>query len=147
MNDTDNLWILEEPVSSVYNIKHRSFYLAKNVILFIGKQKLDKLYYSLFDQLIRSVSSIGANLVEGVAGASKKDFIKFNTIALKSANETKYWLCLIKDTLDLSKDELQKFIKETDEISKIIATIIIHTKGEKVENKKEEMDIDNNTEN
>ncbi len=142
--DADNLWILEEPDSSVYNIKHRSFYLAKNVILFIGKQRFDRLYFSLFDQLIRSVSSIGANLVEGVAGASKKDFIKFNIIALKSANETKYWLCLIKDTVELNKDEIQKFIKEADEISKIIATIIINTKKEKVNNKKLETDDNSN---
>jgi four helix bundle protein len=135
--DADNLWILEEPNSSVYNIKHRSFHLAKNVILFIGKQKIDGLCYSLFDQLIRSVSSIGANLVEGVAGASKKDFIKFNIIALKSANEAKYWLCLIKDTMELNKHEIQKFINEADEISRIIATIIINTKKEKVKKLKE----------
>ena len=126
--DDDNLWLVQEAESPVYNIRHRSFYLAKNVILFVSKQKYDKLYFSLFDQLIRSVSSIGANLVEGFAGSSKNDFVKFYTIALKSANETKYWLSLIKETIDLDKDELQKFIKETDEVSKIIATIIINTK-------------------
>ena len=126
--DDDNLWLVEEPESPVYNIRHRSFYLAKNVILFVSKQKYDKLYFSLFDQLIRSVSSIGANLVEGFAGSSKKDFVKFYTIALKSANETKYWLSLIKETMDFDKDEIQKFIKEADEISKIIATIIINAK-------------------
>jgi len=128
MDDTDNLWFVEEPESPVYNIRHRSFYLAKNVILFASKQKYDKLYFSLFDQLIRSASSIGANLVEGFAGSSKNDFVKFYTIALKSANETKYWLSLIKETADLDKGEIQKFTKETDEISKIIATIIINTK-------------------
>jgi|1185.fasta_scaffold100848_1 four helix bundle protein len=127
--DGDNLWLVEESESPVYNIRHRSFYLAKNVILFVSKQKYDKLYFSLFDQLIRIVSSIGANLVEGFAGSSKNDFVKFYTIALKSANETKYWLCLIKETLDFDEDDkIQKFIKETDEISKIIATIIINTK-------------------
>jgi four helix bundle protein len=127
--DGDNLWLVEESESPVYNIRHRSFYLAKNVILFVSKQKYDKLYFSLFDQLIRSVSSIGANLVEGFAGSSKNDFVKFYTIALKSANETKYWLCLIKETLDFDEDDkMQKIIKETDEISKIIATIIINTK-------------------
>src|SRR4051794_10509495 len=127
--DGDNLWLVEESESPVYNIRHRSFYLAKNVILFVSKQKYDKLYFSLFDQLIGIVSSIGANLVEGFAGSSKNDFVKFYTNALKSANETKYWLCLIKETLDFDEDDkIQKFIKETDEISKIIATIIINTK-------------------
>ena len=126
--DDDNLLLVEEAESPVYNIRHRSFYLAKNVILFVSNQKYDKLYFSLLDQLIRSVSSIGANLVEGFAGSSKNDFVKFYTIALKSANETKYWLSLIKETMDWDRDEIQKFIKETDEISKIIATIIINTK-------------------
>ena len=127
--DAEDLWIVEEPDSPIYNIKHRAFYLAKNVIQFLSKQKFEKLYFSLFDQLVRSVSSIGANLVEGIAGSSKNDFIKFNAIALKSANETKYWLCLLKDTVDIDKNELQKFIKETDEISKVIAKIIINAKS------------------
>src|SRR4051812_1502237 len=113
----------------VFNIKHRAYIFSKNVVLYIGALKIDKIYFSIFDQLIRSATSVGANLVEGKAGSSKNDFIKFYTIALKSANETKYWLCLIKETLDFDEDDkIQKFIKETDEISKIIATIIINTK-------------------
>ena len=79
-----------EPEGSVYNIKHRAFYFSKNVVLFISKQQYHKIYFSMFDQLLRSATSIGANLVEGVAGSSKNDFLKFNIIALKSANETKY---------------------------------------------------------
>jgi len=54
--------------------------------------------------------------------------LNFNGIALKSANETKYWLCLIKDTVDVEQSVLNGFIKEADEISKIIATIILKTK-------------------
>src|SRR5689334_1608116 len=97
--DDDNLWLVEEARSPIYNIRHRSFYLAQSVILFVSKQKYDKLYFSLFDQLIRSVPSIGANPVEGFSGSSRNDFVKFYTIALKSANETKYWLSLIKGTM------------------------------------------------
>ncbi len=117
-----------EPEGSVYNIKHRAFYFSKNVVLFIGKQEYDKIYFSMFDQLLRSATSIGANLVEGVAGSSKNDFLKFNIIALKSANETKYWLCLIRDTIQVDKTIVEGFIKEADEISKIIASIIINSK-------------------
>ena len=117
-----------EPEGSVYNIKHRAFYFSKNVVLFIGKQEYDKIYFSMFDQLLRSATSIGANLVEGVAGTSKNDFLKFNIIALKSANETKYWLCLIRDTIQVDKTIVEGFIKEADEISKIIASIIINSK-------------------
>ena len=117
-----------EPEGSVYNIKHRAFYFSKNVVLFISKQQYHKIYFSMFDQLLRSATSIGANLVEGVAGSSKNDFLKFNIIALKSANETKYWLCLIRDTIQVDKTIVEGFIKEADEISKIIASIIINSK-------------------
>ena len=61
----------------------------------IDSIKIKTVFYSLISQLLRSATSIGANLVEARAAHSKKDFIKFYEIALKSSNETKYWLCLI----------------------------------------------------
>jgi four helix bundle protein len=125
----DEVFELSEPITSVYNIKHRAFYFSKDIVTFIGKQQYDKIYFSMFDQLLRSVTSIGANLVEGVAGSSKNDFLKFNIIALKSANEAKYWLCLIRDTINVDKIIVEAFIKEADEISKIIGSIIINTKS------------------
>jgi four helix bundle protein len=117
-----------EEGAGIYNIRHRAFYFSKEVIQFIQKQKFDRIYFSIFDQLLRSATSIGANLVEGVAGVSKKDFIQFNSIALKSANETKYWLCLIKESLECGKGKVQSLINEADEISKIVASIIINLK-------------------
>jgi four helix bundle protein len=67
-------------------------------------------------------------VIEGKAGSSKKDWKNFFAIALKSANETKYWLCLIRDTIDVSKPKINELIKEADEISKIIASIIVNAK-------------------
>lgn len=130
--DEDILLPVVEENLAVYNIKHRAFYFAKEVVLFIGKLKYERIYFSLFDQLVRSVTSIRANLVEGIAGSSKNDFVKFNIIALKSANETKYWLCLIRDTMEINKTSLERFIKEADEISRIIASIVINSKKNKV---------------
>jgi len=130
--DEDILLSVVEESLAVYNIKHRAFYFAKEVVLFIGKQKYERIYFSMFDQLVRSATSIGANLVEGMAGSSKNDFLKFNIIALKSANETKYWLCLIRDTVEIDKSAAEKFIKEADEISKIVASIVINSKNSKV---------------
>lgn len=123
--------VVEESEGPVYNIRHRAFYFSKNVLLFINTIKYEKIHFSLFDQLIRSVTSIGANLVEGVAGSTLKDFIRYNAIALKSANESKYWLCLIKEINICDKNLLNEFIKEADEISKIIAKIIINSKSTK----------------
>lgn len=108
-----------------YNIRHRCYYFARDVILFVKECKYDRVYGSLFDQLIRSASSIGANLVEGKAGSSRKDWKNFLAIALKSANETKYWLCLIRDTVSLNTESLTRLLKEAEEISNIIAKILI----------------------
>jgi four helix bundle protein len=111
-----------------YSIRHRCFYFSKNIVLFVKKVGYDRIFSSLFDQLVRSATSIGANIIEGKAGSSKRDWQKFYVIALKSANETKYWLCLIRDTMEISKSEIDLLIKEADEISKIIASIIINSK-------------------
>jgi len=115
--------------SAIYNIKHRAYHFSKAIVLFVKNQKYPIVFLSLFDQLIRSATSVGANLVEGIAGSSKNDFIKFYTISLKSANETKYWLCLIRDTvIENKQEELNKLINEANELSKIIASIVIKSK-------------------
>ena len=111
-----------------YKISHRCFYFSKEVIMFIRDCKYESIYRSLFDQLVRSATSIGANVVEGKSGSSKKDWKNFYVIALKSANETKYWLCLISETMEVSKSKINELIKEADEISKIIASIILNAK-------------------
>ena len=111
-----------------YKISHRCFYFSKEVIGFIKDCKYDRIYHSMFDQLLRSATSIGANVVEGRSGSSKKDWKNFYVIALKSSNETKYWLCLISETMEISKSKINELITEADEISKIIASIIINAK-------------------
>ena len=87
-----------------YNIRHRCFHFSKDVIHFIQVCKYDRTYYSMFDQLLRSATSIGANMVEGGAGSTNRDFIHFMHISLKSANETKYWLCLKKETIEVNEN-------------------------------------------
>lgn len=119
--------IVAEP-EKAYDIKHRVYAFSKNIVTYVGTAKFDKIYFSIFDQLLRSATSVGANLVEARAGASKKDFLKFYTIALKSANETKYWLCLVRDTIETDKGKIKEMLAEANEISKIIAKIIISAK-------------------
>ena len=111
-----------------YSLSHRCFYFSKDVLLFVRECKYEKIYFSLFDQLVRSATSIGANIVEGKAGSSKIDWRKFYNIALKLANETKYWLYLIRETITVSKEEIDKLITEVNELSKIIASILLKTK-------------------
>ena len=125
--ENEELNIVEE-AEKPYNIRHRCFHFSKDVIKFIQEIKYDRIYYSLFDQLIRSTTSIGANMVEGGAGSTNKDFINFMHISLKSANETKYWLCLIKEIMEVNIDKANELIAEAKEISKIIASIILNAK-------------------
>ncbi len=109
-----------------FDIKHRCYQFSKETVIFISNAKYERIYFSMFDQLLRGATSIGANIIEAKSGSSQKDFIKFYIIALKSANETKYWLCLIRDTILIDrKDRLNELIKEADELSKIIASIIL----------------------
>lgn len=56
-----------------YNIRHRCYFFSKEVVLFVKVCKYDRVYHSLFDQLIRSATSIAANLIEGRAGSSRND--------------------------------------------------------------------------
>ncbi|WP_198952443.1 four helix bundle protein [Mucilaginibacter sp. MD40] len=112
-----------------YDIKQRCYQFSKEIMLFISNARYDRIYFSVFDQLLRSGTSIGANIIEAKSGSSTKDFRNFYNIALKSANETKYWICLIRDTILLDeKEKLNKLLNEADEISKIIASIIINLK-------------------
>ena len=116
-----------EDAEKPYGIKHRCYFFARDVVLFVKECKYDRINHSIFDQLLRSATSIGANIIEGKAGSTKKDWIRYLTIGLKSANETKYWLCLIRDTIEIDKNKIQEILKEADEISKILASIIINS--------------------
>lgn len=71
-------------------IKVRCYKFSVDVIKFISSLDVGRKFQSIVDQFIRSATSIGANVVEGKSAHSKKDFVKFYEIALKSVYETKY---------------------------------------------------------
>ena len=75
-------------------------------------------------QLLRSGTSIGANVEEAQAGHSKADFTFKLNIALKEARETRYWLTLIQDAELITPTRLASILEETEEIIKILYTII-----------------------
>jgi len=83
------------------------------------------------DQLLRSATSIGANIVEAKASSSKRDFIKFYEIALKSANETEYWLGLLKDATQADKNKTNQLLVEVEEISKMLGSSLLTLKNKK----------------
>jgi four helix bundle protein len=112
-------------------VKYRAFYLSINIIKFLEKLEQERAIRIISDQLIRSVTSVGANIVEAKASSSKKEFLNYFQISLKSANEAKYWLAMLKELLPNQKTELDVFINELEEISKIIGTSILTMKGKR----------------
>jgi four helix bundle protein len=76
------------------DIRYRAYKFSLDAIKLVEEFPNKRIAWIITDQLFRSVTSIGANLVEAKSASSKKDFIKYYEIALKSANESKYWLCL-----------------------------------------------------
>ena len=114
------------------NLKHRSYVFAVNIIKFIDN--LDKKDFSIeiiSKQLLRSATSIGANIIEAQAGRTRKDFTNFFTHALKSSNETKFWLCLLRDSKKISDEQPKILLQEIIEISNILGSSILTLKGRK----------------
>jgi four helix bundle protein len=105
-------------------LKLRSFSLARNIIKLVDKFPSKRAAWVISDQLLRAATSIGANIIESQAASSKKDFINFLNHALKSGNETKFWLALSKDLDQKLVSEIETLLKETDEIVKILGASI-----------------------
>ena len=82
-------------------------------------------------QLLRSGTSILANFIEAHSASSRKDFTNFFTHSLKSANESKVWLALLKDTKQGNPAEVANLLKELIEIANILAASILTLKKKK----------------
>jgi four helix bundle protein len=112
-------------------LKARAYQYALNIVRFLKEYPNDIISQELKRQLLRSATSIGANIIEAQAGSSRKDFTNFFTYSLKSANESKFWLCLMKDTNTLSKDKIDPLLQETIELAKILGASILTLKGKR----------------
>lgn len=112
-------------------MKKRLYEFTLKLIEFIEALPSDNVSKRLSDQLLRSGTSIIANFVEGQSASSRKDLINFLQISLKSANETKLWLALLRDTKKALKRDADWFLNETSEIANIIATCVLTLKGKK----------------
>jgi len=112
-------------------LKYRCYYFSIKVIKFLETLPEKKVYWVISDQLLISATSIGANIVEAKASSSKRDFIKFYEIALKSANETEYWLGLLKDATQADKNKTNQLLVEVEEISKMLGSSLLTLKNKK----------------
>jgi four helix bundle protein len=91
--------------------------------------KRDFVIQIIAKQLLRSATSIGANIIEAQAASSRKDFINFLNHALKSANESKFWLGLLRDAHKAPLEKTNTLLKETDEMGRILGSSIVTLRG------------------
>jgi four helix bundle protein len=110
-------------------IQQKSFQFAVRIINLYKYLVSEKKEFVLSKQLLRSGTSIGANIEESIGGQSEKDFLAKLSISYKEARETIYWLKLLKETEYISKNEFESMYNEAEEICKILAKIIITLKS------------------
>ena len=105
-------------------IVEKSYEFAKRIVklyIFLAREKNE---FILSKQVLRSSTSIGANIEEAQAGQSKKDFIAKISISFKEARETRYWLRLLKDTGILEGELANSLLKDCEEVIYIISAIL-----------------------
>ena len=103
-------------------IKEKSFSFALEIID-LYKILQEQKEYILSKQLLRSATSIGANVNEALAGESRADFVHKMTISNKEARESLYWLELL-DKSSLIELDLSEYINQCQEITKILTSIV-----------------------
>ena len=114
------------------NIEQKSFLFSVRVVKLARYLQEEKKEYILSKQLIRSGTSIGANVVESQQAQSRADFVSKLSIALKEAAETNYWLRLLNATDYLSESEFSSIIADCRELGKILTSILKTTRSTQI---------------
>jgi four helix bundle protein len=113
-----------------YNIlQEKSFAFAVRIVKLYKFLCEEQKEYTLSKQIFKSGTSIGANIEEGIAGQSDKDFLSKLSISYKEARETVYWIRLFFATDYLTKEQADSLIFDAEELCKILSKIIITTKN------------------
>ncbi len=110
-------------------LKYRAYQYSIKTIEFLDTLPKDISTGVITKQLLRSATSIGANIVEAKGASSKKDFANFFSHALKSANESLYWLGLLRDAKKINNAQLEYLLGETKELANILGSSILTLKG------------------
>ena len=118
------------------DIKYRCYEFSLKTIKYLKSKKWDAFSIIIAKQVLRSAMSVGANVIEAKNSSSRIEFKRYYEIALKSCNETKYWFCLLRDVYDCGEAELKTLLKESDELSKILASSVLSLKKKKTDNNK-----------
>ena len=112
-------------------LKRRTYQYSIEIIEFLDTLPKDISAEIIAKQLLRSATSIGANIVEAKGASSKRDFTNFFSHSLKSANESLYWLGLLRDAKKINNAQLEYLLNETGELANILGSSILTLKGKK----------------
>ncbi len=107
---------------SVLRTKSKEF--AKQTIFLCRQLKENKIESALINQLLRSSTSVGANIHEAQYAQGTRDFISKFEIALKECNESEYWLELLYDVNSISKEIFESFQKECIDIRRMLVSSV-----------------------
>lgn len=109
-------------------LQTKSFAFAVRIVNLSRLLSTEKKEFVLSKQLLRSGTAIGALVREAEQAESKADFVHKLAIALKEANETEYWVLLLRETEYLSAAEAESLISDNKELLKLLTSIINSTK-------------------
>jgi four helix bundle protein len=109
----------------------RVYKYGLEIIKLVESLDNDRVARILGDQLLKSGTSIVTNIIEAKSASSKRDYINFYHYALKSANETKLWICYLRDANKINKENSEEILKETNEIANILAASILTMKNKR----------------
>ena len=109
-------------------VKNKSYKFAIRIINLYKYLTKNKKEFVLSKQILRSGTSIGANVEESLGGKSTKDFLSKLSVAYKETRETKYWLNLLKDSQYLNETESKSLLLDCEELLRIIGKIQITLK-------------------
>lgn len=104
-------------------LRDKSYTFALSVVKLTSKIRTEQKEFILTNQLLRSGTSIGANVEEAIGAPTDKDFLYRVTIAYKEARETHFWLRLLIDSDYLGVQEGQKLLTSVEELLKIMTSI------------------------
>ena len=110
-------------------IQQKSFAFAIRIVNLYKHLSTEKKEFVLSKQLLRSGTSIGANIEESIGGVSDKDFTHKLSISYKEARESIYWLKLLQATEYITKAEFESLHNDAEEICKILGKIQITMKN------------------
>jgi len=112
-------------------VQEKSYAFALRIINLYKFLKNNKNEYALSKQILRSGTSIGANIEEAIGAQSKKDFISKISVAYKEARETHYWIRLLCDSHYIDRKQADSLLEDCVEIQKIIGSIQRTVKNKK----------------